>query len=103
MSYFVEQGFPKESLIEYLLTLLNSNFEEWRKANKAEDISKFPFNLKKMSVSGALFDMVKFNDVSKNIISMMPAEEVYEGVCSWAKENDEAFAALLSASRTDRD
>ncbi len=59
VGYFIEGGFPKESVLEYLLTLLNSNFEDWRRANQREDILKFPFNLKKMSVSGCLFDLVK--------------------------------------------
>ena len=78
VSYFVEQGYPKESVIEYIMTLLNSNFEDWRRANPTEDCWKFPFNLKKMSVSGCLFDMAKLNDVSKNIISHMTADEVFE-------------------------
>lgn len=85
VSYYIEKGYPEASVKEYMLTILNSNFEEWRKANKTEDIAKFPFNLKKMSVSGALFDMVKFNDVSKNVISVMTAEQVYNLVAEWAK------------------
>mgnify|MGYP006315094457 FL=1 len=78
-----------------MLTILNSNFEEWRKANKTEDISKFPFNLKKMSVSGALFDMVKFNDVSKNVISVMTAKQVYKLVTDWAMDYNEVLYALF--------
>ncbi len=86
VTYYDEQGFPQESVNEYILTLANSNFEDWRKVNKDEDIDKFPFNLKKMSVSGALFDMVKLTDVSKNVISKMPAEKVYDLSYKWAKE-----------------
>ncbi|MBO5411302.1 MAG: glutamate--tRNA ligase, partial [Clostridia bacterium] len=97
VSYFVENGFPKESVLEYLLTLLNSNFEDWRKANPREDISKFPFNLKKMSSSGCLFDLVKLNDVSKNVISVMTAEQVYENVAAWAKIYDPEFFELFTA------
>ena len=78
-----------------MLTILNSNFEEWRKANKTEDTSKFPFNLKKMSVSGALFDMVKFNDVSKNVISVMTAKQVYKLVTDWAMDYNEVLYALF--------
>lgn len=91
VSYFVEQGFPKESLIEYLLTLLNSNFEDWRRANPKADAFSFPFNLKKMSPSGCLFDLVKLNDVSKNVISVMDADTVYTRVAQWAKEYDADF------------
>lgn len=95
VSYYIEKGYPEAAVKEYMLTILNSNFEEWRKANKTEDISKFPFNLKKMSVSGALFDMVKFNDVSKNVISVMTAKEVYKLVTDWAMDYNEVLYSLL--------
>ena len=97
VSYYIEKGYPEASVKEYMLTILNSNFEEWRKANKTEDISKFPFNLKKMSVSGALFDMVKFNDVSKNVISVMTNEQVYDLVVAWAKDYNEKLYNLFVA------
>lgn len=95
VSYFVEKGFPKESLIEYLLTLLNSNFEDWRRANPQLDAMDFPFNVKKMSASGCLFDLLKLTDVSKNVISHMSADTVYARVSAWAKEYNPAFAALF--------
>ncbi len=95
VSYYIEKGYPEASVKEYMLTILNSNFEEWRRANKNEDIAKFPFNLKKMSVSGALFDMVKFNDVSKNVISVMTAKEVYKLVTDWAMDYNEVLYALF--------
>ncbi len=97
VSYYLEEGYPKESVLEYLLTLANSNFEDWRRANKEAPLSAFPFNLKKMSVSGALFDLVKLNDVSKNVISVMPAETVLEKTLAWAKEYNRDFYQLLSA------
>lgn len=96
VSYYIEKGYPEESVKEYMLTILNSNFEDWRKANKTEDIIEFPFNLKKMSVSGALFDMIKLNDVSKNVISVMTAEKVYGLVTDWAKEYDKEIYSLFS-------
>lgn len=96
VSYFVEQGFPKESLIEYLLTLLNSNFEDWRRANPKEDAFSFPFNLKKMSPSGCLFDLVKLNDVSKNVVSVMKADEVYKLIADWAKKYDVDFYEVFT-------
>ena len=95
VSYFIENGYPKESVLEYLLTLINSNFEDWRKANPEAPQSAFPFNLKKMSPSGALFDLVKLTDVSKNVISVMTAEEVYEKTCQWAAEYDRGLHSLL--------
>ena len=96
VSYYTEKGYPEESVKEYMLIILNSNFEDWRRANKTADISAFPFNLKKMSLSGALFDMVKLNDVSKNVISLMTAQKVYSLLSAWAKEYDPELYSLLS-------
>ena len=79
------------------MTLLNSNYEQWRSANKEASYKEFPFKASNMGNSGAMFDLAKFNDVSKNIISTMTADEVYDGVCAWAKENDEAFYAKLTS------
>ena len=82
-----------------MMTLANSNFEDWRRANKDEDISKFPFNLKKMSVSGALFDLVKLTDVSKNVICTMPAQRVFELSYEWAKEYNPLLASLYEQDK----
>lgn len=95
VSYYAQEGYPKHSVQEYLLTLANSNFEDWRRANPKEPLEKFPFNLKKMSQSGALFDLVKLNDVSKNVISLMPAELVFELVSEWAAEYDPTLSQLF--------
>ena len=95
VSYFVDSGYPKEALIEYLMTLLNSNFEDWRRANPEAEIYSFPFNLKKMSVSGALFDLAKLNDISKTVISRMDAQTVFDRTLEWAKTYDAEYAALL--------
>lgn len=86
VSYYAEAGYPSESVNEYLMTILNSNFEDWRRTNKDADIFDFPFNLKKMSASGALFDYAKLNDVSKNVISKMNAQKVFDLTYEWAKE-----------------
>ncbi|MBO5433694.1 MAG: glutamate--tRNA ligase [Clostridia bacterium] len=91
VSYFFEAGFPREGILEYLFTLINSNFEEWRKANPKLSVFDFPFNLKKMSPSGCLFDLVKLNDVSKNVISVMDAQTVYGYIAEWAEKYDVDF------------
>lgn len=98
VSYFSQAGYPPEALLEYLMTLLNSNFEDWRRANPDADIFTFPFNLKKMSVSGALFDLVKLRDVSKNVIARMTAQDVYACTLAWASRYDPDYAALLRES-----
>lgn len=96
VTYYAEEGYPQESVNEYMMTLANSNFEDWRRMNKTEPIEKFPFNLKKMSVSGALFDIVKLTDVSKNVISVMSAEKVFELAYAWAKEYQPQLAELFA-------
>lgn len=96
VSFFFEAGFPRESILEYLLTLINSNFEEWRKANPTADIFSFPFNLKKMSSSGCLFDLIKLNDISKNVISVMNADTVYSYIAEWAQKYDSDFYEVFT-------
>ncbi len=100
VSYFFEAGFPTESILEYLFTLINSNFEDWRRANPKDDVFKFPFNLKKMSPSGCLFDLVKLNDVSKNVISVMTADKVYDCIAEWAEKYDPDFCKVFTADPT---
>ena len=95
VTYYNQEGYPAESVNEYMMTIMNSNFEDWRRANPDESLDKFPFNLKKMSVSGALFDIVKLTDVSKNVISKMPAKKVYSLAYSWAKEYNHQLANLF--------
>ena len=95
VSYYTEEGFPKESVKEYLMNIINSNFEIWRKQNKDLPLEEFPFDLKKMGVSGALFDMVKMADVSKNVISKFTAEEVYDEAYKWGKTFDEELCEML--------
>ena len=95
VSYYDEQGIPKEAVKEYLLNIANSNFENWRKQNKEKGIEEFELQLNKMSVSGALFDMVKLHDVGKTVISMFTAEKVYDEALKWAKKYDKELENLL--------
>lgn len=97
--FYIEQGFPAESVTEYLLTVANSDFEEWRRANQGVPNEKFKLNLKKMSVSGALFDLVKLNDISKNVISKLDAAAVLKSVLEWANEFDSELYGLIDADK----
>ncbi len=99
LDYYDEQGYCVPAVVEYLLTLLNSNFEEWRLANPQKSYNEFPFNTKKMSVSGSLFDLQKLQDVSKNVISVMSAEEVYGMVTEWAAKYDKELYDLFAADK----
>ncbi len=99
VTYYKQEGFPAASVNEYMMTIMNSNFEDWRRANKDADINAFPFNLKKMSVSGALFDLVKLTDVSKNVICQMSADEVFELSYEWAKAFDPQLAKLYEQDK----
>ncbi len=100
LGFYFEKGYPAKSVIEYLMTLLNSGFEQWRSANKDASYKDFPFKASNMGNSGAMFDLAKFNDVSKNIIAFMTADEVYQGVSNWAKENDEEFYDMLTSDES---
>ena len=95
VSYYEELGIPSLAVKEYLLNIANSTFENWRRQNKDAKLEEFDFNLNKMSVSGALFDMVKLQDVSKIVISKMSAEEVYEEALKWAERHDKELEDLL--------
>ena len=95
VSYYSELGIPKEAVKEYLINIANSNFENWRRANPDKSFNEFDLQLNKMSVSGALFDMVKLLDVSKIVISKMTAQEVYENAKVWASKYNEDLSKLL--------
>ena len=95
VSYYKEEGIPKQSVLEYLMNIANSNFEIWRKQNPDKSMYEFDFDIKKMGVSGALFDMVKMLDVSKNVISKFSAKEVYDYSYDWAKEFDSELKEML--------
>ena len=97
--YYAEQGYPADSVMEYLLTIANSDFEEWRKRNQDAPRSAFPFNLKKMSASGALFDLNKLHDVSKNVIARMDADAVFARILAWAQEYAPDFYTRLDRDR----
>ena len=93
---YAKMGIAPECVREYIMTLLNSNYEEWHAQNPEKDVDDFPFSIKKMSVSGCLFDFNKLSDVSKNVICKMSAEKVYEDSAKWAEEYDKEFYNVYS-------
>lgn len=95
VSYYAKEGIPDIAVKEYLLNIANSTFENWRRANPDKSMNEFKLQLSKMSVSGALFDIVKLLDVSKTVISKMTAEEVYKNTLTWAKKYDTELENLL--------
>ena len=104
MEYYRELGYDKDCVIEYVMTLLNSNYEDWHAQNPDKKYTDFPFSLKKMSQSGCLYDINKLCDVSKNIISRMDANTVYERLLDWAQEFDKDFAETLAQNeKTSKD
>ena len=94
-SYYKEEGIPSLAVKEYLMNIANSSFENWRRQNQDKPFDEFDFQLNKMSVSGALFDMVKLLDVSKTVISRFDANKVYDLTLAWAKEYDEELTKML--------
>ncbi|MGL4849582.1 MAG: glutamate--tRNA ligase [Clostridium sp.] len=95
VSYYREKGYPEVCVIEYLLNIINSSFEEWREEHKDESYKEFKVSLEHMSKSGALFDIKKLNDISKNIICRMSGAEVYSRYVNWAKEFDKEMYILV--------
>ena len=95
VEYYKTEGIPSDAVKEYLLNIANSTFENWRRANPDKLIEEFDFQLNKMSVSGALFDMIKLLDIGKTVISKMTAEEVYEKAFKWAEEYDKELLEML--------
>ncbi|MDE5884082.1 MAG: glutamate--tRNA ligase [Oscillospiraceae bacterium] len=95
LAYYQQEGICPDAVREFLLTLLNSNFEEWRMANPELDCQEFLYTIQKMSISGALVDLDKLRDISKDVLSRMPAETLYIGWLAWCKEYHPEFAELL--------
>jgi glutamyl-tRNA synthetase len=94
--YFSEAGYPAAAVPEYLLTILDSSFEAWRRGRPDAALTDFPFDLKKLAVSGALFDKAKLEDVAKTVVARMDAEEVYARCAAWARDYDPDFFALFT-------
>ena len=97
LTYYKAEGFPVEAVYEYIMTLLNSNYEDWRRANPTADATTFKFSPKKLNGAGNLFDYAKLTDVSKNEIAKMDAEKVYTLLTQWAEEFDPEFSVKLKA------
>ena len=97
LTFYKAEGFPVKAVYEYIMTILNSNFEDWRRANPDTPAEEFKFSPKKLNPAGSLFDYAKLTDVSKNVISKMTAEEVYTLLTEWAQEFDPDFGAKLAA------
>ena len=97
LTYYKAEGFPVSAVYEYIMTLLNSNYEDWRRANPTAPASDFKFSPKKLNPAGNLFDYAKLLDVSKNEIAKMDAATVYGLLAEWAEEFDPDFACKLKA------
>lgn len=99
LDYYRSEGYLPEAVFEYLMTVLNSNFEEWRDQNPDRPIDDFEFTLEKMSNSGALFDSLKLEDISREIIFRMSPDEIYEKMSEWLKEYDGEFDKLFTRDK----
>lgn len=96
VSYFLKAGYEKDAMIEYLMTIANSDFESWRSKNKDADVFDFKFKINKMSSSGSLLDIPKLNDISKEVIAKMNSETLFEKVNNWSKEYDQDLYQLIN-------
>ena len=86
LDYYRSAGYYPKAVVKYLMTILNSNFEEWERKNPQADYRDFKFSIEKMGKSGALFDIDKLNDVSKAELATLSAEETYDFLNGWVKE-----------------
>lgn len=99
VTYYFEEGYPNISVNEYLLNIANSTFEPWRRSNPTVPYTEFAVKLGDMSASGSLFDLVKLTDISKDVISKMSGEEVYNRVIVWAEKFDKELYDLLVSNK----
>lgn len=86
LDYYRKAGYFPKAVVKYLMTILNSDFEEWSLKNPDADYRDFKFRIEKMSRSGALFDLDKLNDVSKTEISKLSAKQCYDFLNEWVNE-----------------
>lgn len=96
VAFYHERGIPVEAIKLYFATLVNSNFEEWFIANPDKTYKDFKFTFDKMSTSGSLYDLEKLINISKNYISRLKAEEVFNLVDTWSKTYDKEFNELIN-------
>ncbi|MBQ8525976.1 MAG: glutamate--tRNA ligase [Clostridia bacterium] len=99
LEYYDSEGYLVETIWNYMLTILNSNYEEWRMANPDAAYTEFKFSLEKMGSAGVLFDLQKLNNISKEMIASKDAEFIYGELLSWAHKYDEEFAQILEANK----
>ena len=95
VEFYHKEGIPKDAVKLYLMTIANSNFEEWLNNNPDASLSEFKFDFKKISTSGSLFDVEKLFNISKNYLSKLTAKEIYDNLLVWTKEFDEEFYNVL--------
>ena len=97
LDYYRSEGYHPDAVKEYLMTILNSDFEEWRMENQEASLDDFDFSVEKMSSAGALFDLNKLRDVSKDVLARIPASELADFMIDWAEECRPELAAVLSS------
>ena len=95
MKFYVEQGYPRLAVIESVMTIINSNYEQWHQTNPDKTFLDFTFDPKKMSSSGALYDLMKLEDISKDMVSKMTKDELYDESYAWSLQYDKKLASLI--------
>ena len=97
VSYFLEAGYPKEGFLEYLMTIANTNFEEWRLQNPLANLFDFRLSFDKMTLDGALFDLEKVKSISKDRLALLTAEGIADNALAWAKVYQPEFADAIQS------
>lgn len=99
VSFFLKEGYPIEGIIKYLMTIANSNFEEWLRQNPKEDYNNFEMTFQKMSLDGALFDLPKLQNICKGVLSFYTKEEITEKALEYAKQYSPELLELINSNK----
>lgn len=97
--YYIEKGYPKEVILDYLMNLLNSNYEDWKKQNPKADLKDFNFNIKMLGTSGALLDFKKLDSMCKDFMATLSADELYDRLYEWANKFDSNLAKSMKDNK----
>lgn len=97
VGWYMEAGYPRDAVIEYLLNLIDGRFEDWRTANPEVSNEQFQIEIERMNRAGALFDLAKLDSVSRDVVGAMTARQIFDAALVWASDHSADFATRFGA------
>jgi len=97
VGWYMEAGYPRDAVTEYLLNLIDGRFEDWRVANPGVSHEQFQIEIERMNRAGALFDLAKLDSVSRDVVGAMNAKAIFDAALVWASDHDAEFATRFGA------